>query len=319
MKVMITLNIPEAGIYLLKKEGLQVEVWRQDQPMTPSELVEKCQDVQALLATGMDNINKKFLQKCIHLKIISQFGAGYDNIDVTEASRLGIAVGNAPDAMTDATADIAFTLMLAASRKICYLHKSIIADEWGFFNPRAHLGLELKGMTLGIFGMGRIGFEMAKRCHGAYNMKVIYCNRAINSKGEQDLGAGKVSFDELLEQSDILSVHCALNSETRGVFNAIAFQKMKKTALFINTSRGPVHRQIDLYEALVSETIWGAGLDVTDPEPMRPDDPLLFLENVAITPHIGSSTIQARDEMSRQAAQNIIQYYRGDKVENLVN
>lgn len=319
MKVMITLNIPEAGIYLLKKEGLQVEVWRQDQPMTPSELVEKCQDVQALLATGMDNINKKFLQKCIHLKIISQFGAGYDNIDVTEASRLGIAVGNAPDAMTDATADIAFTLMLAASRKICYLHKSIIADEWGFFNPRAHLGLELKGMTLGIFGMGRIGFEMAKRCQGAYQMKVIYCNRSINSKGEQDLAAGKVSFDELLEQSDILSVHCALNSETRGVFNAIAFQKMKKTALFINTSRGPVHRQIDLYEALVSETIWGAGLDVTDPEPMRPDDPLLFLENVAITPHIGSATIQARDEMSRQAAQNIIQYYRGDKVENLVN
>ena len=319
MKVLITLNIPEAGIDMLKNEGLKVEVWRHDQPMTPSELVEKCQDVQALLATGMDNINKKFLHKCTHLKIISQFGAGYDNIDVTEASKLGIAVGNAPDAMTDATADLAFTLMLAASRKICHLHKSIIADEWGFFKPRAHLGLELKGRTLGIFGMGRIGFEMAKRCHGAYNMKVIYCNRSINSKGEQDLGAGKVSFDELLEQSDILSVHCALNSETRGVFNAGAFQKMKKTALFINTSRGPVHQQIDLYEALVAGNIWGAGLDVTDPEPMKPGDPLLFLENVAITPHIGSATVQARDEMSRQAALNIIQYWRGDRVNNLVN
>lgn len=319
MNVLITLNIPEAGIELLKKEGLQVDVWRHDTPMTPQELVEKCQNFQALLTTGMDSINKDFLQKCTHLNIISQFGAGYDNIEVIEARKLGIAVGNAPDAMTDATADIAFALMLAASRKICYLHKSILTDEWGFFSPRAHLGLELKGMTLGIFGMGRIGFEMAKRCQGAYQMKVIYCNRSINSKGEQDLGAGKVSFDELLEQSDILSVHCALNSETRFIFNAGAFQKMKDTALFINTSRGLVHQQDDLYQALISGTIWGAGLDVTDPEPMRPDDPLLFLENVAITPHIGSATIQARDEMSRQAAQNIIQYYQGDRVVNLVN
>ena len=307
MKVLITLNIPEAGIDLLKKERLQVEVWRHDTPMTPQELVEKCQNFQALLTTGMDSINKDFLQKCTHLNIISQFGAGYDNIDVTEAGKLGIAVGNAPDAMTDATADIAFTLMLAASRKICYLHKSIIADECGFFNPRAHLGLELKGMTLGIFGMGRIGFEMAKRCHGAYQMKIIYCSRSEKPGVEQQYGARKVSFDELLEQSDILSVHCALNSETRGAFNAGAFQKMKKTALFINTSRGPVHQQNDLYEALASGTIWGAGLDVTDPEPMKPDDPLLFLENVAITPHIGSATVQARDEMSRQAAMNIIQ------------
>lgn len=316
---MITLNIPEAGIEMLKDEGFQVEVWRHEQPMTPSELIEKSQDVQALLVTGLDSINKNFLQQCTHLKIISQFGAGYDNIDVTEASKIGVAIGNAPTAMTDATADIAFTLMLAASRKICHLHKSIIADEWGFFNPRAHLGLELKGMTLGIFGMGRIGIEMAKRCQGAYNMKVIYCNRSRNAKGEEVLGARKVSFVELLEQSDILSVHCALNNETQGIFNSEAFKKMKETALFINTSRGPVHQQDDLYQALVSGTIWGAGLDVTDPEPMKSDDPLLFLENVAITPHIGSATVQARDEMSRQAALNIIQYSRGDRVQNLVN
>ncbi len=319
MKVLITLNIPEVGIEMLKNEGFQLEVWRHEQPMTPSELIEKSQDVQALLATGLDSINKNFLQRCTHLKIISQFGAGYDNIDVTEASKLGIAIGNAPTAMTDATADIAFTLMLAASRKICHLYKSIIADEWGFFNPRAHLGLELKGMTLGIFGMGRIGFEMAKRCQGAYQMEIIYCSRSEKPSVEQQFGARKVSFDELLELSDILSVHCALNTETQGIFNLVAFKKMKETALFINTSRGPVHKQDDLYQALVSGTIWGAGLDVTDPEPMMPDDPLLRLENVAITPHIGSATVQARDEMSRQAAQNIIQYYRGDRVQNLVN
>ncbi len=319
MKVLITSNIPETGIKMLKNEGIQVEIWRQDQPMTPQELVKKCQDFQALLTTGMDSINKGFLQKCTHLNIISQFGAGYDNIDEIEARKLGIAVGNAPDAMTDATADIAFVLMLAASRKICHLHKSIVANEWGFFNPRAHLGLELKGLTLGIFGMGRIGFEMAKRCQGAYQMKIIYCSRSEKPSVEQHFGAIKVCFDELLEQSDILSVHCALNDQTRGIFNKAAFHKMKKSALFINTSRGQVHQQNDLYEALVGGTIWGAGLDVTNPEPMRPDDPLLHLENVAITPHIGSATMQARDEMSRQAAQNIVQYYRGNKVENLVN
>ena len=209
--------------------------------------------------------------------------------------------------------------MLAVSRKICHVHKSIISGDWGFFRPRANLGQELKGKTIGIFGMGRIGIEMAKRCKGAYNMKVIYCNRTSNLSGEQELGARKVEFDQLLEESDIISVHCALTDETRGVFNAQAFKMMKQSALFINTSRGSVHNQHDLYQALVSGEIWGAGLDVTDPEPMKPDDPLLSLENVAITPHIGSATVEARDEMSRLAAQNLIQFSRGEIVKNQVN
>jgi len=318
MKVLVTLNIPEVGIEMLSKEGLQVEVWREDQPISKSQLVKKCKDIQGLLVTG-NRVDKDFLNQCGHLKIISQFGAGYDNIDTVEARKLGIVVGNAPEAMSDATADIAFTLMLAASRKICYVHKSIIAGEWGFFRPRAYLGQELKGKTLGIFGMGRIGIEMAKRCRGAYGMNIIYCNRSRNLPGEQELSARKVQFDQLLEESDIVSVHCALTSETKGIFNAAAFKKMKKSALFINTSRGSVHNQKDLYDALVNGSIWGAGLDVTDPEPIRPDDPLLSLENVAITPHIGSATVEARDEMSRLAAQNIIQFYRGEKVINQVN
>lgn len=319
MKVLVSLNIPEAGINMLKDAGLEVEVWRNDQPMTNQELIDSCQGVQALITTGMNSINKEFLEQCRHLQIISQFGAGYDNVDVKTARDLGIHVGNAPDAMSDATADIAFTLMLAASRKICHLNRSIAKGEWGFFKPRAHLGLELKGRVLGIFGLGRIGFEMAKRCKGAYDMEIIYCSRTIKPEAEQQLAGRKVSFDELLAQSDVLSVHCALDQSTRGIFNAEAFQKMKQTALFVNTSRGPVHNQLDLYQALISGIIWGAGLDVTDPEPMKPDDPLLGLENVAITPHIGSATVEARDEMSRLAAQNIIQCYRGETIENLVN
>ncbi len=319
MKVLVSLNIPEAGIDLLKKEGLDVEVWREEKPLSNDELVEKCQGVEALITTGMNAINRDFLQKCQHLKIVSQFGAGYDNVDVESARELGIHVGNAPDAMSDATADIAFTLMLAASRKICYLNRHIIKGGWGYFKPRAHLGLELKGKTLGVFGLGRIGFEMAKRCVGAYEMKVLYCSRQVKNTAEQQLGAQRVDFDTLLHQSDVISVHCALNENTRGLFNKEAFSQMKETALFINTSRGPVHNQSDLYDALVNGAIWGAGLDVTNPEPMSLDDPLLNLENVAITPHIGSATVEARDEMSRLAAKNIIQFYRGETIENLVN
>ena len=319
MKVLVSLNIPEAGIDMLKQEGLEVEVWRNDQPLTNSQLVEKCQDVEALLSTGMNSINRDFLKQCSQLKIVSQFGAGYDNVDVEAARELGIYVGNAPEAMNDATADIAFTLMLAASRKICYLNRSILKGDWGYFRPRANLGLELKGKTLGVFGLGRIGMEMAKRCKGAYEMEVIYYNRGVNSDAEEQLGAKKVSFEELLKFSDVLSVHCALTEATRGLFDAEAFSKMKPTSLFVNTSRGPVHNQEDLYQALVSGTIWGAGLDVTNPEPMKADDPILTLENVAVTPHIGSATVEARDEMSRLAARNIIQYYRGETIENLVS
>ena len=319
MKVLVTLNIPEVGIDMIKNEGLEVEVWREERPLFHEELVDKCQDCQGLLATGMDVIDKVFLDKCEHLKIVSQFGAGYDNIDVKYARKLGISVGNAPDAMSDATADTAFGLMLAAARKVCYLHKMIIAGKWGTFKPRAHLGLELKGKTLGIFGMGRIGYEMARRCKGAYDMQVIYFSRNLKQQAEQDLEARKVSFDDLLQYSDVLSVHCDLNQQTKGIFNAEAFNRMKTTSLFINTSRGPVHNQADLFQALTEGQIWGAGLDVTDPEPMLPDDPLLSMENVAITPHIGSATIDARDEMSRLAARNIIQFHRGENIDNLVN
>ena len=319
MKVLISLNIPEVGIDMLKQEGLEVEVWRDDRPMSNAELVEKCQGVQALVSTGSNAIDGDFLHQCSHLKIVSQFGAGYDNVDVHTARELGIDVGNAPEAMSDATADIAFTLMLAASRKICYLSRSIMDGKWGHFRPRAHLGLELKGKTLGVYGLGRIGFEMAKRCVGAYEMPVIYYSRSQKPEAERQLGAQKVSFEELLSKSDVLSVLCALYPDTRGLFNAAAFDQMKSTAIFINTSRGPVHHQKDLYQALVSGKIWGAGLDVTNPEPMHADDPLLTLENVAVTPHIGSATVEARDEMSRLVAQNIIQYYKGEQIDNLVN
>lgn len=319
IKVFVTRQIPEKGIDLLRKEGFSVIVWPQERPMTPDELVEEAQKSNALLSTGPDKIDASFLNACKHLEIISQFAAGYDNINIAEASRLGIPVGNAPGAMSDATADVAFGLMIAVSRKMFHMHKTIAKGEWGYFRPKANLGFELKHKTLGIFGLGNIGLEMAKRCKGAYEMEIIYCNRSPNATAEKLLGAKKVSFEELLQQSDVLSVHSVLSEKTRGIFNQSAFEKMKPGAIFINTSRGPVHNEQDLIEALKNGVLRGAGLDVTNPEPMASDNPLLFMENVAILPHIGSATVEARDEMSRLAAVNIIEYYKHHRVPNIVN
>jgi glyoxylate reductase len=318
-KILVSRIFPDLAVTLLKKEGFVVTSWNKDRPMTKEELADNAKNHDALLCTVTDKIDREFLNVCSHLELISQYAVGYDNIDILEATRLGIPVGYTPDAMSDATADIAFGLMIAVSRKMFYLHKSILNNEWSYFRPTANLGFELKNKTLGIFGLGRIGMEVAKRCMGAYDMDIIYHNRNKNPLAEKTLQAKLVTFNELLKQSDIISVHCSLNENTRGFFNRSAFSGMKKSAIFVNTSRGPVHNEKDLIEALNSGSIWGAGLDVTDPEPMKPDNPLLSMQNVAVLPHVGSGTIEARNEMSQLAAQNIIKFYQTGKVPNIVN
>ena len=173
IKVFITRDIPSIGIELLKKEGFSISIWPHDWPMKPDELIEEGKKANAILTLSTDPVSTSFLNECKHLDIISQFAAGYDNIDITEATKLGIPVGYAPGAMSDATADVAFGLMIAVSRKMFYLHKTIARGEWEYFRPKANLGIELKNKTLGIFGLGRIGMQMALRCKGAYNMKII--------------------------------------------------------------------------------------------------------------------------------------------------
>jgi len=319
VKVLLSRDFPEIASTLLNNAGFIIESWDQERPMTPTELAEKAKDTNALLCGGTDTIDASLLKQCTQLEIISQFAVGYDNINILEASGLGIPVCNTPNAMSDATADIAFGLMITASRKMFYMHKMIAKGEWTYFRPKGFLGIELKKKTLGVFGMGRIGTEMAKRCKGAYDMNIIYHNRKSNPQAEQLLGAKHVSFDELLTQSDVISIHSVLSEETKGIFNRSAFKKMKSSSIFINTSRGGLHNEEDLIEALQNKTIWGAGLDVTNPEPMRKDSPLLDMENVSILPHIGSATIEARTEMARLAAQNIIGYYRNGVLMNNVN
>lgn len=317
--ILITRQFPSVAEDLLRSAGFRLSVWSQDRPMTTNELLERAPACDALLCTITDRIDENLLAACPRLKMISQFGVGYDNIDIAAATKRKIPVGNTPDVLTDATADTAFALLLSVARKTLFNYQKILRGEWKTFEPNKHLGIELKGKTLGIFGMGRIGVEMARRCVGAYGMQVLYHNRRRNAEAEQQLGARLVSFDELLQQSDIVSVHSVLSNETRDIFNATAFARMKKNAIFINTARGGIHNEANLISALREGTIWGAGLDVTNPEPIDPGSPLLFMENVAVLPHIGSATVEARSAMARIAATNLISFFRERRVPHIVN
>lgn len=318
MNVFITRVIPESGLRLLEEAGLKIRQWTQKRKMTRDELIEECYWADALLSAGQQ-LDQEFLEASKHLKIIALHSVGYDNVDIKTATRLKIPVGNTPGVLSGATADTAFLLMMAVARNAFYMNRRIINGEWGFFEPTANLGKELNGCTLGVFGLGKIGLEMAKRCKGAFGMKIIYHNRSRNIEAEQELGAELVSFEELLKQSDVITVHTALTPETDGKFDLEVFKQMKPGSIFINTARGKIHQEIDLIEALESGFIWGAGLDVTSPEPMRPDNKLLFMPNVAVLPHIGSATEGTRNAMAKLAAENIIAVANGERPPFLVN
>ncbi|WP_349314449.1 D-glycerate dehydrogenase [Chitinophaga sp. MM2321] len=291
---------------LLQRAGVSVTQWTEKRNLTQEELVAHCQQYDALLLASDNKIDRPFLEQCRHLKVVSLLSVGYDKVDVAAANELGVPITNTPGVVSAATADTAFLLMLSVSRKAFYQHKRIIKGDWGFTEPTANLGMEVQGKTLGIWGLGNIGYVMAQRCISAFNMKVIYCNRGRNEAAEKELGAIRVSFEELLAQSDVLSVHTALTVETTGKFDHAAFGKMKPSAIFINTARGGIHKEKDLIAALEAGTIWGAGLDVTNPEPMAPGNPLLEMPTVAVLPHIGSATIETRNAMSVIAAKNIV-------------
>lgn len=313
MKAFITRRIPDVGLQLLRAAGIDVTAHTEQRELSQEELITACLRHDALLSVGGGNkIDAVFLNACSHLKVVSLMSVGYDNVDVAEAKRLRIPIGHTPGVLSNATADTAFLLMMAVARKAFYLHNTIARGEWGFFEPTRNLGVELNGKTLGVFGLGKIGVALAKKCRGAYGMPLIYHNRRRNEAAEQELGAEWVTFDELLQRSDVLSLHAALTPETQGLFNEGAFAKMKSSSIFINTARGAMHNEQHLLKALEEGRIWGAGLDVTNPEPMEPDNPLLQMPNVAVLPHIGSATVEARNGMAVIAARNLIAGLKGE-------
>lgn len=319
MKVFICRTIPQKAIDSLQEAGFEITYRREPGNINQSDLIEACQKVDYLFAAGHNLLDKNFFAACKHLKGIALMSAGYDSVDLEEATKLNIPVSNTPDVLSNATADIAFLLMLAVSRKAFYMNRKILNDEWKDYELTDHLGFELNGMTLGIFGLGRIGFELARKAKAAYHMDIIYHNRHPNETAKRLLGATYVNYDELLTRSDVLSVHANLSVETKGKFNKDAFKRMKNTAIFINTARGGLHQEEDLYAALINGELWGAGLDVTNPEPMAFNNPLLTLPNVAVLPHVGSATVEARDNMALMAANNLIAVANQIKMPQLLN
>lgn len=318
-KVFVTREIPAAGLDRVVAE-CQAEVWREPLPPSREVLLKKIAGCEGVLSLLTEKVDAEFMDAAgPQLKVISNFAVGYNNIDVPEATRRGIKVGNTPGVLTDATADMAFALLISAARRIVEGQDYIRASKWKTWEPLGHIGMDLVGRTLGIVGMGRIGMAMARRCHGGWGMRVIYHDQMRHEAAENELGATSVDFDTLLRDSDFVSVHTDLNPSTKGMFNAAAFRKMKRTAVFINSARGPIHDPRDLYQALKEGQIFAAGLDVTDPEPIPMDDPLLTLPNCVIAPHIASATVSSRNGMAEIAADNLFAGLRGQPLRCWVN
>lgn len=317
-RVFVTRLIPEAGLAKIRA-ACDAEIWTEPLPPSADLVRQKLADCDGLLSLLTERIDGPLLDVAPKLKVVSNYAVGFNNIDIPAATERGICVGNTPGVLTDATADLAFALLMAASRRIVESHTWTLAGHWKTWEPLGHIGQDLVGRTIGIAGLGRIGTAMAKRCHGGWGMKVIYHDMHRNEQAERELGAVRVDFDTLLRESDFISVHADLNDTTRGMFNAAAFAKMKPTCVFVNTARGPHVVEADLVEALKSGKIFAAGLDVTDPEPPRIDNPLLHLPNCVVVPHIASATVSSRNAMAEIAADNLIAGVTGQPLRAWVN
>ncbi len=266
---------------------------------------EKHADVAAIYTYGHPITDGPMMDRLPGLKVISNYGVGVDHIDLAAASQRGIPVGNTPGILDGATADMGFTLLLAAARRLCEGERYARGPDFLRYDPGYILGREVHGATLGIIGLGRIGRQVARRARG-FDMRIIYHNRRPSAEAEKDLAARYVSFDELLRESDYVMLCCPLTNETRGLINRDALAKMKRTAILVNLARGPIVDTSALTEALVERRIYAAGLDVTDPEPLPRDHPLLKLDNVTIAPHLGSATEQTRTKMAEISVENLM-------------
>jgi glyoxylate reductase len=289
----VTRELPGPALERLA-EVHDVEVWPERLPPPPAELRRHVAEAEGLLSMLTDRIDDALLDAAPRLRAIANYAVGYDNIDVEAAAGRGIAVGNTPDVLTDATADLAFALLLAAARRLPGAAASIPAGEWVTWEPAAFLGFDVHGATLGIVGRGRIGDAVAQRAAG-FDMEVLVHSRSSG-----------LSLEELLERSDFVSLHCPLTPDTHHLIDAAALARMKTTAILINTARGPIVDQAALTDALHAGTIAGAALDVTDPEPLPADDPLLGAPNVVVVPHIGSATHATRERMADMAVENLL-------------
>lgn len=316
-KVFVTRVIRDKGLELVK-EFAEAEVWPEELPPGRAVLLEHVRGVDGLLCLLTDRIDAEVMDAAgPGLKVISNHAVGFDNIDVAAATVRGIPVGNTPGILTDATADMAFALMMAAGRRVVEAEKFLRAGKWKTWGPSLLLGVDFARATLGIIGFGRIGQVVAKRATG-FDMRVLYYDPGA-SHPDSSLPAVSTDLDTLLRESDFISLHVPLTPVTRHMVNAEFLAQLKPNAVLVNTSRGGVLDQTALYETLKEHRIFAAALDVTDPEPLPMDSPLLELDNCIIVPHIASASVHSRDMMAFLSAKNLIAGLNGEKLPYCVN
>lgn len=317
MKVLVTGRLPEEVMALLKKEH-EVEMNVRDRPMGRERLLGSVGDKDGLLCMVTDRIDKELMESAPHLKMIANYGVGYNNIDLNAATARGIPVSNTPGVLTDATADITLALILAAARRVVEGDKMTREGRFQFWAPLHFLGREVTGKTLGIVGLGRIGKAVVRRAKG-FDMRVLYHNRhRIDASREIELGVKFVTLKTLLSEADFVSLHVSLTDQTHHMIGREELQWMKPTAYLINASRGPVVDEQALQEALQTREIAGAGLDVYENEPALTPG-LTELDNVILLPHLGSATLETRTKMAQLAAENLLKGLRGQIPPNCLN
>lgn len=316
-KVYVTRKIPEAGLDIIRKVA-DVKVWDGELPPPREIILKEIRDVDGIISLLTDKMDAEAMDAGEKLKVISNYAVGFDNIDIPEATKRGIAVTNTPGVLTDTTADFAFALLMASARRIVEADKHTRQGKWKTWVPTGFLGQDIHHATLGLVGLGRIGYEMARRATG-FSMKLLYYDVYRNEKFEKELGIEYVELPELLQRSDFVSLHVPLTDKTYHLIGRQELAMMKKTAILINTARGPIVDLDALYEALRDGKIAGAGLDVTEPEPIPANHPILGLDNLTIAPHIASASVATRTKMATMAAEGCAAILKGEVPPNLVN
>lgn len=318
-RVFVARRLPDEGLDPIR-ERCEMDLWQDELPPPRDELLRRVTGVEGVLTLLTDRVDDELLDAAgPQLKVVSNYAVGFDNVDVAACTRRGIPAGNTPGVLTETTADLAFALLMAAARRIDEGSRYVRADRWRSWGPLLLLGVDVHGATLGVVGFGRIGREMAKRAAG-FGMRVLYHDvQPASAEDEAALNATRVELDRLLAESDFVSLHVNLTDETRHLIGTDALRRMKPTAVLVNTSRGPVVDPAALVEALRDGHIFAAALDVTDPEPMRADDPLLRLDNCLVVPHIASASRVTRGKMAAIAAANLLAGLAGERLPHPIN
>jgi len=317
--VFVTRIIPDGGLDPIRA-ALDVDLWEDELPPPRDELLRRVAGKDGLLSLLTDTVDDELLDAAgPQLKVVSNFAVGFDNIDVPALTRRGIPAGNTPGVLTETTADLAFALLMAAARRVPEGVDYVRQGNWKTWGPMLLMGVDIHGATLGIVGFGRIGREMARRGRG-FGMRILYHDvDPASPEEEAELGARRVEMDDLLRESDFVTLHVNLTDETNHLIDADALRAMKSTAVLVNTSRGPVVDPDALEHALRSGEIFAAGLDVTEPEPLPADHPLVALPNAVVLPHVASASRVTRGKMAAMAAANLLAGLRGERLPTPVN